>query len=345
MSRHPGGGLPLEAMGLLAHLRGIAQGEPIPYCPETLAAAVGRAVSWVERTVARLVREGQLTQDGDRLLVPAAPVAPAAPPPCRRWGKISAAVMRSETLSLAAKTVYAALATYVDVDGFAWVRQETLATDLNRSRAWVHAALAALEAEGIVQVERRYLGGRQIHSRYRIVDGVVRSRPATAAPPEVLVRKAAPAASVQPADDAVEPADTEQEGLNQKDSLSPRAGARVVEEGWKPDAAALAEAAERHPDRDIEEATRIFVNTCRAKGYRYVDHTAAWHAWLDRQRAWSRPRPLPAFTTRTTPFDRETPHDQRHRPAPQPSLAERSRATVEAVRARFMASRTDFGLG
>ena len=63
-----------------------------------------------------------------------------------RWGTVSASVMRRPGLSVAAKTVYAALSTYADRAGWIWVRQETIASDLERSRAWVHAAIAELGA-------------------------------------------------------------------------------------------------------------------------------------------------------------------------------------------------------
>src|SRR3954464_10742272 len=93
-----------------------------------------------------------------------------------RWGTVSASVMRRPGLSVAAKTVYAALSTYADRAGWIWVRQETIASDLERSRAWVHAAIAELEGQGIILHDRQYIEGRQRASRYQLQDGLARRR-------------------------------------------------------------------------------------------------------------------------------------------------------------------------
>ena len=91
-----------------------------------------------------------------------------------RWGIVAASVMRRPGLSVAAKATYSALATYADRNGWIWVRQSTLAADLERSRPWVLAALAELESAGLLQHERRFVEGRQRASRYRLLDGITR---------------------------------------------------------------------------------------------------------------------------------------------------------------------------
>src|SRR3954454_25262144 len=132
-----------------------------------------------------------------------------------RWGTVSASVMRRPGLSVAAKTVYAALATYADRAGWIWVRQETIASDLERSRSWVHAAVAELEGQGIVQHDRQYIEGRQRASRYRLLDGLTRG-------------KDLPAAASAGPDAAVQPADTTHHDEEQKDP--PSRGADALED-------------------------------------------------------------------------------------------------------------------
>lgn len=123
-----------------------------------------------------------------------------------RWGTVSASVMRRPGLS-AAKTVYATLSTYAGRAGWIWVRQETIASDLERSRSWVHAAIAELEGQGIVQHDRQYIEGRQRASRYRLRDGLPRDA------------GAASAAVSEKNDSAVQSADTSHYD-EPKDSLS-----------------------------------------------------------------------------------------------------------------------------
>ena len=42
----------------------------------------------------------------------------------------------------------------------------------------------------------------------------------------------------------------------------------------------MAWARSRHPNLDILAFTESFVLSCRAKGYRYADPSAAWRRWL-----------------------------------------------------------------
>jgi Helix-turn-helix domain len=149
-----------------------------------------------------------------------------------RWGTVAASVMRRPGLSVAAKAVYTVLATYTDRHGWSWVRQDTLAADLGRSRAWVHAAVAELEEQRIISHDRQFIEGRQRASRYRLIDGLARCAADQAAGqgwPDpsrepAWHRETGEEARVEVSektDAAVEPADTGHQDDNQiKDSLS-----------------------------------------------------------------------------------------------------------------------------
>jgi hypothetical protein len=195
-----------------------------------------------------------------------------------RWGTVAASVMRRPGLSVAAKAVYAALATYADRVGWIWVRQETIASDLERSRAWVHAAIAELEEQDLLLHDRQYIEGRQRASRYRLQDGVARRRSDDA-------ESEAPEVSEQ-ADAAVKPADTSHHDES-KDSFSSSARepgdpvlADPVSADWVPTVDDIAWARSKHPNLDVLAFTESFVLSCRAKGYRYADPSAAWRRWL-----------------------------------------------------------------
>jgi biotin operon repressor len=269
-----------------------------------------------------------------------------------RWGTVSASVMRRPGLSVAAKTVYAALATYADRAGWIWVRQETIASDLERSRAWVHAAIAELEGQGIVLHDRQYIEGRQRASRYRLRDGLPRE-----------ARDAASPASDRN-DSAVQPADTSHYDESQ-DSLSSAGGeSRLKEAGedqepapvptdWVPTAADIAWAKARHPDLDVLAFTETFVLSCRAKGYRYSDPSAAWRRWLIEPKGRLPLRAPARHETVLSPHhDQDHRHDdgrpnQRHRgsaPTPGPlssgaGLAERNADHAAACLERILGRR------
>ncbi len=269
-----------------------------------------------------------------------------------RWGTVSASVMRRPGLSVAAKTVYAALATYADRAGWIWVRQETIASDLERSRAWVHAAIAELEGQGIVLHDRQYIEGRQRASRYRLRDGLPREAHDAASP---LSEKN---------DSAVQPADTGHYDESQ-DSLPHAAGeSRLKEAGedqepapvptdWVPTAADITWAKARHPDLDVLAFTETFVLSCRAKGYRYSDPSAAWRRWLIEPKGRLPLRTPTRHETVPNPHhDQDRRHDngrpnQRHRgstPTPGPlssgaGLAERNADHAAACLERILGRR------
>jgi hypothetical protein len=210
-----------------------------------------------------------------------------------RWGTVAASVMRRPGLSVAAKAVYAALATYADRVGWIWVRQETIASDLERSRAWVHAAISELEEQGLVLHDRQFIEGRQRASRYRLQDGLAR-------------RRNDDAEASEQADAAVKPADTSHHDES-KDSFSgfARESAEPVPADWVPTVDDMAWARSRHPNLDILAFTETFVLSCQAKGYRYADPSAAWRRWLIEPKG-----KLPQLPTPTTPVQ-EPPHETR----------------------------------
>jgi hypothetical protein len=221
-----------------------------------------------------------------------------------RWGTVAASVMRRPGLSVAAKAVYAALATYADRIGWIWVRQETIASDLERSRAWVHAAISELEEHGLVLHDRQYIEGRQRASRYCLQDGLARRREDGAEVSE-QAEASEHQVSEQP-DAAVKPADTSHHDES-KDSFSgfARESAELVPADWVPTVDDMAWARSRHPNLDILAFTETFVLSCQAKGYRYADPSAAWRRWLIEPKG-----KLPQLTAPTT-SDQESAHEDR----------------------------------
>ena len=279
-----------------------------------------------------------------------------------RWGTVAASVMRRPGLSVAAKAVYAALATYADRAGWIWVRQETIAADLERSRAWVHAAIAELEGQGLILHDRQYIEGRQRASRYRLQDGLTRQAGDTVG----LVSEEADAA-VQPADtshhdeskDPLPPAASESsDRAGQEADASPSeplpaspcapAPPECIAPDWVPTAADVAWAKARHPDLDVLAFTETFVLSCRAKGYRYSDPSAAWRRWLVEPKG-RLPRLGPP-SPRTAP-NQDQDHDDRrpnhrHRGFPRPpsgpstpGLAERNAERAAACLERILGRR------
>jgi predicted transcriptional regulator len=194
-----------------------------------------------------------------------------------RWGTVAASVMRRPGLSVAAKAVYAALATYADRVGWIWVRQETIASDLERSRAWVHAAIAELEEQGLLLHDRQYIEGRQRASRYRLQDGVARRR--SDAESEAAEVSEQADAAVQPADTSHHDESNTSFSSSAREPVDP-VSAEPVSADWVPTVDDIAWAKSRHPNLDVLAFTESFVLSCRAKGYRYADPSAAWRRWL-----------------------------------------------------------------
>jgi hypothetical protein len=287
-----------------------------------------------------------------------------------RWGIVAASVMRRPGLSVAAKATYSALATYADRNGWIWVRQSTLAADLERSRPWVLAALAELESAGLLQHERRFVEGRQRASRYRLLDGITRF-PAANDQPDLDVDQDLPDQDLAGLTEQV--SDVRDSGVsgsntnhNEDSSLSLlRAGVRETDRNqvflgkeepagsvpldWVPTAADVIWAKGKHSRLNVLVFTERFVLACRAKGYRYADPSAAWRRWLiePKGRLPLLPSPpLPRTADQDSRHDRPANHHTRqHRSSATefasagPSLAERNDAHAAATLERIMARR------
>jgi hypothetical protein len=277
-----------------------------------------------------------------------------------RWGTVAAAVMRRSGLSVAAKAVYSTLATYADQNGWIWAKQQTIAGDLDRSRAWIHAAICELEEQGLLQHERQYIEGRQRASRYRLLDGLSRGALSRGTSPTKGDDQETERLLSEAADSAVEPADTNQDegfisslpeserkppfGRNPMDEarLEIRAtDPAEVPADWVPNLNDVAWARLRHPNLDVPRFTESFVLSCRAKGYRYVDVSAAWRRWLTDPKG---RLPLVPITSDAT-ARKEISHDRsrQYRPAPDSAghdaLKERNAATADRVLERLLGRR------
>lgn len=79
-------------------------------------------------------------------------------------------IMRDPTISVYAKTVYAALASYADRDGIAFPSIRTLATELGISEPTVRKAIETLETLGVVTKSKRFAhdSSKHLSNIYRI---------------------------------------------------------------------------------------------------------------------------------------------------------------------------------
>jgi len=106
-----------------------------------------------------------------------------------------------------------------------------------------------------------------------------------------------------------------------------------VPSDWVPTAADAAWAKARCPDLDVVAFTETFVLTCRAKGYRYADISAAWRRWLVEPKG---RLPLIRIAVASSPPGR--PASRETEPA-KPSLAEANSAIAQACLDRINARR------
>jgi hypothetical protein len=190
--------------------------------------------------------------------------------------------------------VLAVLSLYAGRDGTCYPSQETIAARLKRSRGWVIRVLNRLAALGLVGREQRNAaGGRRGTCLYSVaghaeaVEAMFQSALANGradSDDRVAPDRAAP--------DRVADGEHEQEnpakaGLSHgraegagggKGSALPKPS--VPPEDWAPSPADRAFAAVHAPDVDAERFAVLFAASCRAHGYRYADHGAAFRAWL-----------------------------------------------------------------
>jgi hypothetical protein len=236
--------------------------------------------------------------------------------------------------------VLTVLALHADQHGVCWLAQYTIATKLNRSRSWVNRVIArlnAIEPKILDKTQRFYDSGGMRSCLYRLVGHeAVRAQPAQACAEEHT-----PCAEEH----------TEHDSSDQEESLSRRGrepdaggqGRAEVPTDWAPTADDIAWARTRHPNLDVLAFTESFILTCRAKGYRYADLSAAWRQWLLKPKGH-----LPILRQPETPaekihYDRKPhrPHARPHaRPVDHgPSLAQRNHAHAVACLERILGRR------
>jgi Helix-turn-helix domain len=201
-----------------------------------------------------------------------------------RFGIVQAAWFANPALRAEEIAVLAALAVYADPRGFCWPSQSTLARALGRSRSWVIKVLNRLQAAGVIERTRRTgADGGMRTCLYRLIGHDRRAR--SSDPPDALdtdgdVPARTPAAHRPDRDAEPVPAEAAapvRDGAGEERSTS---GATVVDPTFLPSVTEVAWARERRPDIDPLVFTEFFIAACRAKGYRYHDHAAAWRSWL-----------------------------------------------------------------
>lgn len=219
-----------------------------------------------------------------------------------------------------------------DADGVcADLVQDELAVELGRSRPWLSAVLAKLQAPEVALVEAR---------RKRGFRGMVYA----------LAQATAADSHGQPTDARSQPADGLLEsgnplGPNSKTSSSRRAGGtdgrgtegwrtdrpatEPLAEDWQPTADDLAWAAQTRPDVDPATVSRKFVAWCRKanarNGYSPADPSTAWRRWVSRELVAPAEPPDPQTSAPATPAaptmarlsNRSDQHDRRPRSLPQ----------------------------
>jgi len=225
-----------------------------------------------------------------------------------RWGRVPAWWLMHPEMDADRFCVMAALATYMDDEGFCEPSQATLARRLKRSRPWVNRVVAELASAGLLRkTGRRRANGGTTSCRYRLA-----LRPADAVPGEhaeaaIPTMGACPDGDRgrhrrdrnQPSTEQIHHAPAEArarpgEPTNRKGADAEDAGAEgevpsMPSRDWTPSEEAVAEAARLCPEADLDEHTTLFVSRCRSKGYRFASSGMddAWLAWLleDRRKA------------------------------------------------------------
>jgi DNA-binding MarR family transcriptional regulator len=210
------------------------------------------------------------------------------------WGIVCADWVNHPEVGPDELALLALLSLYAAKDGTCWPSQSTLADRLKRSRSWVIRVLNILEATGLVtRSQRQAARGRRATCLYTLVGH------AEAVKGTPLVRSGGPVHDYHVANHRV--AGMEQEHQNpaiaglsrdpHRDSESPSVNEQAASadrrpakgqppEDWTPSPADRAFAAEHAPSVDVDRFARLFVESCRSHGYRYVNHSAAFRTWL-----------------------------------------------------------------
>jgi hypothetical protein len=211
-----------------------------------------------------------------------------------RFGRVFAVWLDHPLIGVDEIAVLTALAMHADADGFCWPSQGTLANRLKRSRPWVVKVIGRLASDEVALVEkRRFMKAGRWHVGYRLaVPASVPTpsqAPVTAATERVteVTHGVTTVTQTESLEHNNNPPPTGARAGSDEDGVATdRRGARgqspsVVASDWVPSADDLAWAKARYPGMDAVRFTERYINVCRAKGYVYLDHGAAWRAWLD----------------------------------------------------------------
>jgi hypothetical protein len=211
-----------------------------------------------------------------------------------RWGIVRADWVDHPAIGVDEIAVLTVLSLYASREGRCWPSQSTVAERLKRGRAWVNRVIARLVALGLVTNEERVAeAGRRATRLYTLVghaevmsgtagaDGRDGVPPCGAAQPSGgrdSGRDSAAAHEHQPpAESGISPSARAAPG----EPASRPAGngyPTVPQADWQPTAQDRACALAVGVDPD--QFAALFVASCRAHGYRYRDHSAAYRTWL-----------------------------------------------------------------
>jgi DNA-binding MarR family transcriptional regulator len=219
-----------------------------------------------------------------------------------RWGLVRADWVDHPDVGANEIAVLSVLSLYVGRDGTCFPSQATLAARLKVSRGWVIRVLNRLAELGLVRREQRRSERGRVGSCLYTVEGHVEAMRGACrnmrrqTGEAVQTQEVGADESVSVAPHGVAPAKHEQRAKPES-GISHRArDARAREEGskmremtlaktvppldWMPTSEDCAFAAERAPDLDPNAFAALFVQSCRAHGYRYADHSAAFRTWI-----------------------------------------------------------------
>jgi DNA-binding MarR family transcriptional regulator len=72
------------------------------------------------------------------------------------YGSVQRLVMKSKTISLSAKALYALLCSYTGHSGYCWPAQDTMASDLSITVRTISRLLNELENDGLIRREKLF---------------------------------------------------------------------------------------------------------------------------------------------------------------------------------------------
>jgi hypothetical protein len=222
------------------------------------------------------------------------------------WGIVRASWVDHPEVGPDELAMLALLSLYANRDGSCWPSQSTLADRLKRSRSWVIRVLNRLERLDLVaRSQRQAARGRRATCLYTLAghaEAVVGTPSARGGSPSVepsgaFDDKTGDRISAHRVAEATQehrnPANA---GLSSRDRGTGKgesatrtedgggaarwATRTVPPEDWSPSPTDRVFAAEHSPGVNVDRFARLFVTSCRAHGYRYADHSAAFRAWL-----------------------------------------------------------------